>query len=282
MKLHDAIACALLAAALLAWPSGMSAQWVEPKGQGWASLSVFRQDTRDAYDVEGDTGMFPAMGRDVATGSFLTLAVGLLDGLDAWAQFSFQRLRFDDLVGRRTSTGFGDVRLFARTAPLRALGVSTPLAIRAGVKVPVGDFDVGSNMIPLGDGQRDWELMLELGHSFYPAPTYVMGWIGYRWREEATEDATDFGDERFFYAAVGGEVGPIGYKAALEGWYGATPVFGGFESPGAKREMIRFNPSLLIPAGPGQIEVGVRWPLAGKNLPAGKDLVLGYFTRLGF
>ena len=89
MKLHNAIACALLAAALLAWPSGMSAQWVEPKGQGWASLSVFRQDTRDAYDVEGDTGMFPAMGRDVATGSFLTLAMGLLDGLDAWAQFSF-------------------------------------------------------------------------------------------------------------------------------------------------------------------------------------------------
>ena len=29
--------------------------------------------------------MFPAMGHAVATGSFLTLAMGLLDGLDAWA-----------------------------------------------------------------------------------------------------------------------------------------------------------------------------------------------------
>ena len=145
----------------------MSAQWVEPQGQGWASLSVYHQDTRDAYDFGGDTGMFPAMGHAVATGSFLTLALGLLEGFDAWAQFSFQRLRFDDLIGIRTSTGVGDVRFLARASPLRLLGVTTPLAIRAGVKLPVGDFDVGSNMIPLGDGQRDWELMLELGHSFY-------------------------------------------------------------------------------------------------------------------
>ena len=260
----------------------MSAQWVEPQGQGWASLSVYHQDTRDAYDFDGDTGVFPAMGHAVATGSFLTLALGLLEGFDAWAQFSFQRLRFDDLLGMRTSTGVGDVRFFARASPLRLLGVTTPLAIRAGVKLPVGDFDVGSNMIPLGDGQRDWELMLELGHSFYPAPTYVMGWIGYRWREEATEDARDFGDERFFYTAVGGEAGPIGYKVGFEGWHGKTPVFGGLESPREKREMLRFNPSLLIPAGPGQVEIGGRWPLAGKNLPAGKDLVLGYFTRVGF
>ena len=206
----------------------------------------------------------------------------MLEGVDAWAQFSFQRLEFDDLVGMRTSTGFGDVRLYVRTSPLRLLGMTTPLAIRAGVKLPVGDFDVGSNMIPLGDGQRDWELMLELGPSFYPAPTYVMGWIGYRWREEATEDARDFGDERFFYAAVGGGAGPIGYKVGLEGWYGGTPVFSGVETPGEKREMARFHPSLLVPAGPGQVEIGMRWPLAGKNLPAGKDLVLGYFTRVGF
>ena len=282
MRISRRIACLLLGVALLAWPSGMSAQWVEPQGQGWASLSVYHQNTRDAYDFEGDTGVFPAMGHAVATGSFFTLALGLLEGFDAWAQFSFQRLRFDDLAGMRTSTGVGDVRFFARASPLRLLGVTTPLAIRAGVKLPVGDFDVGSNMIPLGDGQRDWELMLELGHSFYPAPTYVMGWIGYRWREEATEDARDFGDEQFFYTAVGGEAGPIGYKVGLEGWHGKTPVFGGLESPSAKREMLRFNPSLLVPAGPGQVEVGVRWPLAGKNLPADKDLVLGYFTRVGF
>ncbi len=272
------------AAALLSVPvahTPLSAQWVEPPGQGWSSLTLFHQDTREAYDFEGGQGGFPGMGHATATASFFTFAMGLVEGVDAWAQFSFQRLRFNDRAGMRTSTGFGDVRLYARSSPLRILGVTTPVTIRGGVKLPVGDFDVGTNMIPLGDGQRDWELMLELGHSFYPNPTYLMAWLGYRWREESTGDDQAFGDERFFYAAVGGEVGPLGYKVGLEGWFGDTPVFGGFDAPGAKREMLRVAPSLLIPGGPGQIEVGLRVPLAGKNLPAGHDFVVGYFTRLG-
>lgn len=278
---------AVITAAVLAFISApvarapVSAQWVEPPGQGWSSLTGFHQDTRDAYDFEGDQGEFPGMGHTVATASFLTLAMGLVENVDAWAQFSFQRLRFDDRAGMRTSTGFGDIRLYARSSPLRFLGVTTPVAIRGGLKLPVGDFDVGTDMIPLGDGQRDWELMLELGHSFYPNPTYLMAWLGYRWREAPTGEDHAFGNERFFYAALGGEVGPIGYKVGVEGWYGETPVFQGREQPGAKREMLRVAPSLLIPAGPGQIEAGMRLPLAGKNLPAGHDLVLGYFTRLG-
>ena len=268
--------------ALATAPASLTAQWVEPPGTGWASFALYHQNTRKAYSFEGVVGTFPGDGHAVATSSFLTLTLGLIEGIDGWAQFSFQRLRFDDLFGTRTSTGVGDVRLYARASPLRIFGVTTPVAIRAGVKLPVGDFDVGSNMIPLGDGQRDWELILELGHSFYPNPTYVMGWIGYRWRDEATEDDRAFGDERFFYTAVGGEVGPIGYKVGFEGWYGKTPVFAGLETPGAKREMLRLSPSLLIPAGPGQIEIGARVPLDGKNLPAGSDVVVGYFTRLGF
>ena len=261
-------------------PAPLSAQWVEPTGQGWSSLTAYHQNTRDAYDFEGTNGSFPADGHAVATSGFLTLALGLVEGVDAWAQFSFQRLRFEDLSGTALSTGLGDIRLYGRASPLRLFGVNTPVAIRGGVKLPVGDFDVGSNLIPLGDGQRDWELMLEVGHSFYPNPTYLQGWIGYRWRETADDDRV-FGDEQFFYVAVGGEVGPLGYKVGFDGWYGKTPLFNGLEAPGAKREMLRLNPSLLVPAGPGLIELGARISVAGKNLPAGSDLVLGYFTRLG-
>ena len=266
--------------ALATAPASLLAQWVEPPAKGWTSLAVYHQNTRDAYNFEGDQGMFPADGHAVATSSFLTVALGLVENVDAWAQFSYQRLRFNDLGGMRTSNGLGDIRLYARASPLRLFGVTTPVAIRAGVKIPVGDFDVGSNIIPLGDGQRDWELMLELGHSFYPNPTYLQAWIGYRWREPPEDDGV-FGDERFFYVAVGGEVGPLGYKVAFDGWYGKTPIFNGLESPGAKREMLRLSPSLLVPAGPGMIEIGARLPLGGKNLPAGSDVVVGYFTRLG-
>ncbi len=277
-----AVVSAVLSLSGAAVPVSISAQWIEPPGKGWTSLTFYHQDTEQVYNFEGDQGPFPADGHAVGNSTFLTTALGLVDGVDAWAQFSFNRLRFDDVLGQRTSTGPGDVRLYARASPLRLFGMSTPVAIRAGVKLPVGDFDVGTNLIPLGDGQRDWELMLELGHSFYPNPTYVAAWIGYRWREPSPDDDQAFGDERFFYAAVGGELGPIGYKVAFDGWYGKTPIFDGLPAPGAKREMLRLSPSLLIPAGPGQFEIGTRLPLAGKNLPAGADLVVGYFTRIDF
>ncbi len=262
-------------------PAATAAQWVEPPGQGWVSATAYYQNTRDTYDIVGDVSPFPGNGHAISTASFVTLALGINDGVDAWAQFSFQRLRFDDFAGRRTSTGPGDTRLYVRASPLRVFGVTSPVAIRGGVKLPLGDFDVGSNLIPLGDGQRDWELILELGRSFYPSPVYAMGWIGYRWRDE-TDDGSDFGDERFFYTAVGGDAGSVGFKAGLDGWFGKTPVFFGLPSIGAEREMFRLHGSLLIHAGPGQVELGTRVPLSGKNLPAGTDLLVGYFTRLGY
>lgn len=262
-------------------PTHAASQWVEPPGRGWASLSAYHQDTRESYDLTGERGDFPGNGHAVASQTFLTIAWGLATGVDVWGQFSFQRLQFDDLTGRSTSTGPGDVRLYVRVSPLRLLGLGFPLAVRGGVKVPVGDFDVGSSVIPLGDGQRDWELMLEVGHSFYPAPLYVAGWVGYRWREPRDGGRVDYGDERFFYASAGGTAVIVDFKVSLEGWYGATPVFNAVLAEGAEREMLRLNPSLLFPVGPGQLEVGARWPLSGQNLPAGTDLVLGYFLRLG-
>lgn len=270
---------AIFAIATVCLPAAGTAQWVEPPGLGWASFSFFHQNTRSSFDVTGNKGSFPGGGHAVSTQGFMTLALGLADGLDTWTQFSFQRLRFDDLAGGRTSTGPGDIRLYLRYNPLTLLGSNAPVAIRGGVKLPLGDFDVGSNVIPLADGQRDWEVMLELGQSLDPAPFYFQGWVGYRWREGRDGGQVDYGDEKLFYAALGGTAG-VQFKVAVEGWHGGTPLFDGVLAPGAEREMIRIQPSLLQNVGAGQVEIGVRWPLAGKNLPSGPDLVLGYFVRL--
>jgi hypothetical protein len=263
------------------WTTHAAGQWVESPGQGWASFTAYHQDTRESYDPTGEKGDFPGNGHAVATQTFLTVAWGLTTGLDTWAQFSFQRLQFDDLTGRSTSSGPGDMRLYLRFNPLLLRGLTFPVALRGGVKIPVGDFDVGTSVIPLGDGQRDWELMLEVGHSFYPASFYLMGWAGYRWRESRDEGRLDFGDERFFYVAAGGTAVIVDFKVSLEGWYGATPIFNAVRAEGAEREMIRLSPSLLLNVGPGQLEIGGRVPLSGRNLPAGSDMVLGYFLRLG-
>ena len=267
--------------ALVVWPSLAAGQWVEAPRQGWASVSAFHQDTRESYDLTGERGDFPGSGHAVATSTFLTVAMGLTTALDGWAQLSFQRLQFDDLTGQSTSTGPGDARFYLRVNPLLLTGIAFPVALRGGVKLPIGDFDVGSSVIPLGDGQRDWELMLEVGRSFYPVPVYVMGWAGYRWREARDNGRVDYGNERFLYLAAGGTAAVVDFKVALEGWDGATPVFSSVRAVGAEREMLRTNLSLLFDVGPGQLEVGARIPLRGRNLPAGSDWVLGYFTRLG-
>lgn len=263
---------------LTATAQGVDAQWVEPVGEGWAALAVFHQDTRSVYDLGGDSRDFFAEGHARTTSSFLTVASGLMPGIDAWAQFSFHRLDFDDLGGERSSTGLGDTRLWVRGAPLRLLGSAFPLTIRGGVKLPIGDFDVDAEVIPLGDGQRDWELMAEVGHSFYPRSVYIMGWIGYRWRELNTESRKDFGDEVFFFAQLGGAAGPIGYKVALDGWDGGPGVIEGLPVASAQRDLIQIQPSVLIPFGPGSLEAGARFTLRGRNLPAGTAFMFGYFA----
>ena len=136
-----------------------------------------------------------------------------------------------------------------------------------------------AEIIPLGEGQRDWEAMLELGASFHPLPLYVMGWIGYRWREANEEIDWKPGDERFAFAAAGGQVRFLSWKLAVEGWSGRAPRIQGITVVSARREVLQFLPSIGTQVGPGTLELGARVPAAGRNLPAGPAFFVGYFTR---
>ena len=274
------VAAALMVPVAVAASGGQAgAQWVEAPGEGWLALAAYHQDTRDRFGTGGEVRELFADGRAVTTSSFLTAALGLAPGLDMWSQFSFHRLRFDDLSGDRASTGLGDMRFWLRLAPLKWLGSALPFAIRGGTKVPLGDFDVDAEIIPLGDGQRDWEVMAELGHSFWPRSMYLSGWAGYRWREENTESRKDFGNEFFYFVQFGGRLGSLGYKLAMDGWDGASGVTEGIPIPSFQRDLVQFQPSLLYDVGPGQAEMGARFALSGKNLPAGTAFMLQYFSR---
>lgn len=268
-------------AIVAAAPVAANAQWVEAPGAGWSALAVYHQDTQKRFGADGEVREFFAEGRAVTTSSFLTVALGLAPGVDGWGQISFHRLRYDDLLEKRTSTGFGDMRFWLRAAPLRWLGVDVPVAVRFGVKVPAGDFDVNTDVVPLGDGQRDWEVMAEAGHSFWPRSVYISGWAGYRWREENRESLKDFGNEFFYFLQAGGRIGPVAWKAALDGWNGMPGVTEGIAVPSFQRDLVQLQSSLGIDAGPGQVEAGARLVLGGKNLPAGPALLVQYFARWG-
>ncbi len=281
-----------LAARALVWfwvtgsaalPSATLAQWVEPPGRGWVDVSVFHLDTRDAFHADGAVRAFDpfTQAHAVSTSAFVTVALGLLPGVDAWLQVPVQRLRFDDLGADRLRTGVGDTRAYLRVQPGHHFGSGVPVAIRAGAKIPVGDFAVDAEIIPLGDGQRDWELVLELGRSLHPVPAYVSAWIGHRWREENRRSRRDFGDEVFFLLSGGMEFGRLGASLIVEGWDGGVPVIEDLPIPTASRSMLRLTPSLSHALGAGSAKAGVQVPLRGTNLPAGNTLVIGYFVRFG-
>lgn len=272
---------------ILGWAAvatpGASAQWLEAPGQGWVDLVVYHQDTREAYDSRGTPRPFSGDGHAVSTSTFLTVAGGIAPGLDAWIQLPYHRLEYDDAVDDRLRRGIGDTRLYLRTAPLRYLGIDFPLAVRAGLKEPVGDFRVDAEVIPLGDGQRDWELLTEVGHSFYPSPGYVSGWVGYRWREFNEETGRDFGDEIFFLVQGGASSGPWSFEVVAEGLETVTdPSVLGLVVESLERRLLTLAPSVGFSIGPGTASLGARFTLNGRNLPAGHALTAGYFTRWGF
>ena len=269
----------VLVVGLLGSVDGADAQWVEEPGKGWITLSVYHHNTRERFGTDGDAEALSFDGHAVATSSFLTTALGLAEGVDFWGQVSFHRLRYDDANAKRSSTGLGDTRLWLRTAPLKWLGSDVPFAVRAGFKVPIGDFDLDAVEIPLGDGQRDWEVLAELGHSFWPRSVYVSGWAGYRWREENAESGKDFGNEVFFYAQIGGQVGRVGYQLAVDGWNGAAGITDGVSVPTLQRDLVQVLPSLMYDIGAGQFEAGVRFALGGRNVTAGSSFVLRYFSK---
>ena len=269
------------AVALAVGAAPTAAQWVEPPGQGWVQVSVYHHDSRDEFGLNGEKRPIRLEGHAVATSVFATAAVGLVSGVDAWLQVPVHRISYTDVLPRRVRSGVGDVRVFVRASPTQILGSGFPFAIRGGAKFSVGDFPLDAEIIPLGEGQTDLELMAEVGHSFWPRSEYLMGWVGYRWRLANEERRIDFGDEAFFYVAGGGMVRALNWKLALEGWDGRAWVQEGIVLENARRDMLQVLPTIGFTWGPGQVEVGARVPLTGRNLVAGPAWILGYFFRFG-
>lgn len=269
---------------LLLLPTPANAQWIEAPGSGWVQVSLYHHDTRQRFDMNRIvTPLFNEGAHSITSSLFVTAVLGMYQGIDVWGQIPVHRLQFNDVAASRQSLGLGDPKLFLRLGPsLFGPDLPVPVAIRGGVKWPVGDFPVDAEIVPLTEGQRDWELMLELGHSFYPAPLYASGWIGYRWRETNRKIDRKPGDERFGYIALGGTAGKFTWKAGMEAilgkeWISLTGVR--ITLARSQRELIQFLPSVGWQLPVGTIEIGGRFPLLGRNLPAGPALTAGYFYR---
>jgi len=285
-RLNDLVpilaACLIgIALALAAHPLPARGQWVEPAGEGWVQATVSHHQTSRQFGRNGNVVAYDGdNARSVTTSLHLTAAVGIVRGADVWVEVAAHRLRFSETSTHFESTGIGDVRLFARWSPeLVGIRLPVPVAVRGGVKLPASTVEDRSDTLPLSDGQRDWELMLEVGHSLYPRPVYVMGWAGYRWREENVANRRKPGDEWFAYLAAGGQVGDFVWKLATDGFRGQPPVRTAFDLRlvNDQRAYIQLLPTIGWDLGPGVVELGLRAPVAGRNMPAGVAVTAGFF-----
>ncbi len=268
------------------FPAGIevaAAQWTETPGKGWIQLSSYLHHTARRFDERGDIrSLFNAGGRSTTASVFVTGAFGLTKGIDAWAEIPFHHLSFDDVVAERTSTGFGDPRVFLRVGHER-FGVDLggwAAAVRGGVKFTLGSFPIDSEIIPLTEGQVDYEVLLEIGRSFWPTPVYAFIWGGHRWRTENEEARRRPGNERFVHVAAGGAIRNWTWKVLVEVLDGRPPELFSIEVASGRRELLQVLPSVGRRIGPGVLEVGVRVPVAGRNLPAGPAVFAAYFSRV--
>lgn len=265
------------------------AQWVEAPGTGWAQIQVAHQQTQDGFNEDGNVEPLALAqdGQSIITTVRFTGALGLVRGVDAWVDVPFHRQEFN---ASRTSdlltTGFGDPRVYLRIGPSLVGGQGLPLALalRGGAKFTSGTFNVDAETISLSEGQRDWEVLLEVGKSLHPWPVYVMGWAGYRWRERNEEINRDPGNERLFYVAAGGSLDRFQWKVAVDGLLGrpSTVRAAGIAFETASRELVQLLPTVGWRVGPGVLQATARFPVHGQStqankLPAAPTFTLGYF-----
>ncbi len=155
--------------------------------------------------------------------------------------------------------------------------------MRFTTKIPVVDFPIDAEIIPVGEGQWDYEAWLEAGISLWLLPAYGVLWLGHRWRAINDETTRDPGSEIAVLAEFGGTlVGRLGGKVAFDAIFGQDGASHGVKLGNDQREIMYLNPNLTFQVTPRlSVEGGVRVPLHGKNFPAGPQFTLGFFHGSG-
>lgn len=257
-------------------PSG-SLETLEPL-TGWVQTALFRQRSTAFFNPLGDTRDLLADGEITTSSVFVSAAFGITEGLEVWAQVPVHNLESATTAGGSTSRGFGDPRIALRIgSDLFGLG-QWPVLVRAGVKFSGRSFPIDATILPLTEGQTDFELGLETGYYLSGSfPLQLIATAGYRWRSLKSSTGWKPGNERFTYLGIGVPRDGWRWGLAFEGLWGEAPVDNGLALPGAKRKLIQLDPSVAFQLGGNEVEFSLRLPVAGRNLANGNSLTIGFF-----
>ena len=274
------------AAGTLVPDAAAAGAWTLPSGSAWGKITWFRQHAREWYinapeftgrmHDAGSRRPYRFNGEYDSRAVFVEGFLGASDRLDLGLQVPWFDQQFDDdthldPVG---DSGFSDLRLLAKWRALQAPAVVT---VKAAVKMPTGEFRNEDGLIPVGEGQWDFDFILQAGRSFWPLPLYANADVGYRVRTENEEILRDPGDEWMIDLEAGGKASRgIGLALKLQMLRGLTGTDFGFPSRTQVKRITYLAPALSLSLpGNSVLELAVRQSLGGRNFPAGRQFALG-------
>ena len=285
----------LLCASLLIPQAVLAGAWTLPRGTFWSKMTYLNITTTEEYvsvqgqnrppDLSvtyqpGDRARYLFNGSYRSQGAIFDLFYGVVDRLDVGVQVPFYKQEFvDDILrtgfgGARTTNGLGDVRGYLKYRLFQAPAVGT---FKFGVKTPTGEFLNLDGVIPVGEGQWDFDFVFQLGRSFWPLPAYANVDVGYRMRRRNDETGQDPGDEWSFLVEAGyTPVRGVLLAMKAEGIRGKTSTLFGIHLLSGAKRITYLSPTLSLgPFRNMNVEAALRISLNGRNYPAGQMLLVG-------
>ena len=224
----------------------------------------------------GERARYRENGQYTSRAVFLDLYYGVTDRVDLGLQIPFFRQTFENVGFRppNTASGISDIRAFAKINLIQNPFVGS---LTFGAKAPTGEFKSQDGLIPVGEGQWDFDFIAQIGRSLYPLPAYANLDIGYRVRLKNEAISRDPGDEWFFIAEAGySPLNGLMLALKMEGIRGKPATVFGIRLPRDVKRITYVAPTLFI--GPYKnlsLETALRISAGGRNFPAGTMWVIG-------
>jgi hypothetical protein len=311
-----AIGLLLALGVLLVRPDPAHAQaWTQPKGGGYAKLSLSSVTASDRYTFDGraveySTSRAETPFRDRS--AYLYAEAGVTDDVTLVLNVPYKYTTIEGSAFRYQTRGFGTVRVGGRydlDGLIEAVGGPNQLAVNAGVRLPVG---YTRNLRPsAGPGQVDLELTVDYGRSLHPLPLYAQAGAGFRYRSgwyglsTATscpasavnclrDQTSDLGDEWIASAEVGATPfdGAVLVQALARTVWSVDPPTTSFLATNPVPQRRRFVKAgggvTIYPARIAGLDVlqslgiGVQayWTPSGRNTVRSRDVFVGIeYTR---
>jgi len=166
--------------------------WTVGKGNVWSKVTYLLQSTDQHYDANGDAVEIPADAQYESAQVYFDVRYGVTDQIDLGLQIPYLSNKFVDKdesndvatppPALETESGLGDIRGFAKVNLVNSADLVGTLKL--GFKAPMGEYREVPEALSITGGQWDFDVVAQLGRSFYPAPAYANLDLGYRWRGE--------------------------------------------------------------------------------------------------